>query len=127
MLDCAFDSDGEPSEECASCERPMSDLPTEPDGYEYWPACPNRLRLLPMWQDVVRGWNAARVCPLSDWPRGYVAWYVHGLSELQAAFGRKAERRDKEADPGQAFAGFSGNSGRPRPRGPTYGGRNPWR
>jgi hypothetical protein len=127
MLDCAFDSDGEPSEECASCERPVSDLPTEPDGYEHWPACPNKLRLLPMWQSVIASWNAAQVCPLADWPHGYVAWHVRGILALQAAFAAKREQKDKESEtpPGlQTPSPFGGSTAR---RGPVYGGPSPWR
>lgn len=123
MLDCALDEDGQPSDACRACERPVSDLPTPPDGYEHWPACPNRLRLEPMWQSVVRGWNTAQVCPLSDWPHGYVAWYVRGMTELHAAFGRKAEQDRKRDNPPPTP---TGRPGPPSRRGPRYGGPNPW-
>lgn len=126
MLDCAFDHEGNDSRECRRCERPVSDLPTEPNGYEHWPACPNKLRLQRMWQSVLTSWNAAQICPLSDWPHGYVAWHVRGILALQAAFAEKREREDKKNAPPTGLGLRGAHGGPPARRGPTYGGYNPW-
>jgi hypothetical protein len=122
MLDCG----GEDHENCPGCERPVSELPTEPNGYEHWPRCPNRLRLEPKWQSVITSWNAAQVCPLSDWPHGYVSWHVRGILALQAAFAAKREREDRRAQQSAGTRPPGAHGGPPARRGPVYRGPNPW-
>ena len=86
---------------CATCPRDSRclDVPKKSSfgilGYDDWPTCPVSLLRGPHWQHIVTLYNCKTVSPLSEWPQGYAAWVVDGLTALEDAFNRKSAKELK--------------------------------
>lgn len=60
-------------------------------GLRGWPRCPAAYQRHPIWRQVVRMHNAAKISPLADWPDSYAAWVERYIGALEAELSRRAE------------------------------------
>ena len=73
-------------------------------GLRNWPRCPAAYLRDPIWIQVARLHNAAKLAPLADWPDGWAAWCERYLLLLEAELTARAvseadaARKRAEAD-----------------------------